>query len=123
MSEKPMEEAVRPTWNTLLVPSVQELVAKKVITEVPERYVRADQQEVIISESDDCPEIPVIDMQRLISEESSASSKELDKLHHACKHWGFFQVFSFLYLLLYLHILLVNESINEKERDMEIMNE
>ncbi|KAI9075856.1 hypothetical protein K1719_042136 [Acacia pycnantha] len=87
MSGKAMEEAGRPKWNSLLVPSVQELT-KKEITEIPNRYVRPDQkQEIIVSESDELPEIPVIDMQRLITD-----SEELAKLHLACKHWGFFQL-------------------------------
>ncbi|XP_028758709.1 protein SRG1-like [Neltuma alba] len=91
MSGKAMEEAAKPKWNSLIVPSVQEL-AKKEITEIPDRYIRPDQQqEIIVSESDDLPEIPVIDMQRLITEES-ASSEELAKLHLACKNWGFFQL-------------------------------
>ncbi|KAI9075866.1 hypothetical protein K1719_042146 [Acacia pycnantha] len=82
-----MEETEKPKWNSLLVPSVQEL-AKKEITEIPDRYVRPDQQEeTIVSESDTLPKIPVIDMQRLITD-----SEELAKLHLACKHWGFFQL-------------------------------
>ncbi|KAI9075882.1 hypothetical protein K1719_042162 [Acacia pycnantha] len=87
MSGEAMEEAVRPKWKSLIVPSVQEL-AKKEIIEIPDRYVRPDQQQwITVSESDDLPEIPVIDMQRLITD-----SDELSKLHLACKHWGFFQL-------------------------------
>ncbi|XP_054811306.1 protein SRG1-like [Prosopis cineraria] len=85
------EERVKPKWNSLLVPSVQELA--KNITEIPDRYVRPDQQQQsIVSESDDLPEIPVIDMQRLITEESTSSEEELAKLHHACRQWGFLQL-------------------------------
>nr|KYP57143.1 Protein SRG1 [Cajanus cajan] len=46
---------------------------------------------VLISEEPNSTlEIPVIDMQNLLSHESGSS--ELDKLHLACKEWGFFQL-------------------------------
>nr|GEV60354.1 protein SRG1-like [Tanacetum cinerariifolium] len=74
--------------SSLLVPSVQEL-AKEAITKVPPRYVRLDQDPPIISPPPSSfPEVPVIDMARL----SAADHLELEKLHLACKDWGFFQI-------------------------------
>ncbi|KAA3476846.1 protein SRG1-like [Gossypium australe] len=69
---------------SLLVPSVQEL-AKKPLKEVPPRYVH-DEDSPIISHSNPLPQVPVIDMQKL------SSQQELEKLHYACKEWGFFQL-------------------------------
>ncbi|KAI4323082.1 hypothetical protein L6164_022717 [Bauhinia variegata] len=75
--------------SSLLVPCVQEL-AKEKTHAIPTRYIRPDHEDSIISEADRLSEIPVIDMQNLVSEESRSS--ELAKLHLACKEWGFFQV-------------------------------
>ncbi|MBA0693700.1 hypothetical protein Goari_004054 [Gossypium aridum] len=71
--------------SSLSVPSVQEL-AKKPLKEVPPRYVRTDEDSPIISHSNPLPQVPVIDMQKL------SSQQELEKLHYACKGWGFFQL-------------------------------
>ena len=81
-----MEQIIKDR-KSLLVPSVQELTKNK-IEAIPSRYCRPDHEDLIISEADGLPELPVIDMQSLLSEES-----ELAKLHLACKEWGFFQVF------------------------------
>ncbi|KAI4323081.1 hypothetical protein L6164_022717 [Bauhinia variegata] len=75
--------------SSLLVPCVQEL-AKEKTHAIPTRYIRPDHEDSIISEADRLSEIPVIDMQNLVSEESRSS--ELAKLHLACKEWGFFQL-------------------------------
>ncbi|KHN36942.1 Protein SRG1 [Glycine soja] len=86
-----MEEINKnPSGTSLLVPSVLEL-AKENLTTVPQRYIQPQHQDmVLISEEDHSTlEIPVIDMHRLLSVESGSS--ELDKLHLACKEWGFFQ--------------------------------
>ncbi|XP_076915316.1 oxoglutarate-dependent flavonoid 7-O-demethylase 1-like [Bidens hawaiensis] len=72
---------------SILVPSVQEL-AKKHPINVPSRYVRHDQEPQVIPSS--LPQVPIIDMERLAFEDSGDS--ELEKLHLACKDWGFFQV-------------------------------
>ncbi|KAK2642686.1 hypothetical protein Ddye_024449 [Dipteronia dyeriana] len=74
---------------TLAVPFVQEL-AKMPLTSVPPRYVHPDQDPPIISLDSSSPQIPVIDMQRLLSEDFMDS--ELQKLDHACTEWGFFQL-------------------------------
>ncbi|KAJ6298249.1 hypothetical protein OIU76_019402 [Salix suchowensis] len=75
--------------SSLLVPCVQEL-AKDPLVAVPPRYIRYDQEHPIIASHDPVPEVPVIDMQRLLDQETMDS--ELGHLHLACKTWGFFQV-------------------------------
>ncbi|KAL2349076.1 hypothetical protein Fmac_003076 [Flemingia macrophylla] len=72
---------------SLLVPSVQEL-AKKPIIQVPERYVRPNQDPPILSNTTSLPQVPIIDLQKLLSDDAI----ELEKLDHACKQWGFFQL-------------------------------
>ncbi|KDP21185.1 hypothetical protein JCGZ_21656 [Jatropha curcas] len=59
---------------------------------VPSRYVRIDQDPQIPTTSDACPppQVPVIDMLKLLSQEFSDS--ELEKLHTACRDFGFFQL-------------------------------
>ena len=81
---------------SLVVPSVQEL-AKQPMTRVPERYVRPNQDPPIVSNTTSLPQVPVIDLNKLLSEDST----ELEKLDHACKEWGFFQgwTYSFLYYI------------------------
>ncbi|KAK0579001.1 hypothetical protein LWI29_019533 [Acer saccharum] len=74
---------------TPAVPFVQEL-AKKPFTSVPPRYVHPDQDPPIISLDSSSPQVPVIDMQRLLSEDFMDS--ELQKLDQACREWGFFQL-------------------------------
>ncbi|TXG47787.1 hypothetical protein EZV62_027081 [Acer yangbiense] len=74
---------------TLAVPFVQEWV-KKPLTSVPPRYVHHDQDPPIISFNSSSPQVPVIDMQRLLSEDFMDS--ELQKLDQACREWGFFQL-------------------------------
>ncbi|KAJ8545367.1 hypothetical protein K7X08_017950 [Anisodus acutangulus] len=72
----------------LLVPSVQEL-AKEHLTNIPERYVRPEQESPAISAGAAVPTVPVIDIQKLKSGDSLDS--ELQKLHSACQQWGFLQ--------------------------------
>lgn len=75
---------------SLVVPSVQELV-KEPLTRIPPRYIRLDQDPPVISSSlSSNPELPIIDMKLLLSPDSVDS--ELEKLHLACRDWGFFQV-------------------------------
>ncbi|PNY02142.1 protein SRG1-like [Trifolium pratense] len=76
---------------SILVPSVQEL-AKEPLTNVPERYVRPDQDTVVLSNTTSLPQIPVIDLGKLLSQDLNLKGHELEKLHYACKEWGFFQV-------------------------------
>ncbi|XVE71545.1 hypothetical protein DITRI_Ditri10aG0159500 [Diplodiscus trichospermus] len=79
-----MKSEVAKLGNSISVPCVQEL-AKKPSTKVPPRYVRTDEDPVVLSETNSLPQVPVIDMQKLFSQ-------ELEQLHHACKEWGFFQL-------------------------------
>ncbi|KAJ6775905.1 OXOGLUTARATE/IRON-DEPENDENT DIOXYGENASE [Salix koriyanagi] len=74
---------------SLAVPCVQDLAKEISPTTVPARYLRLDQEPPIIINNDaaSLPKIPVIDMQRLISDEL-----ELDKMDRACREWGFFQL-------------------------------
>ncbi|KAK6917254.1 Non-hem dioxygenase N-terminal domain [Dillenia turbinata] len=74
---------------SLPVPCVQELAKESLIT-VPPRYICADQEPLHAANTTLLPQIPIIDMRRLLSGE--AMDFELDKLHYACKEWGFFQV-------------------------------
>ncbi|KAI3831889.1 hypothetical protein MKX03_022261 [Papaver bracteatum] len=78
---------------SLFVPSVHEL-AKQLPAEVPARYIRNDLEQLTdlsgVSMIDQT--VPVIDLQNLLSPESIIGQLELDKLHSACKEWGFFQV-------------------------------
>jgi len=79
---------VNKLGSSLLVPSVQELV-KQPITKVPERYVQQNQDPLVVSCTKSIPQVPVIDLNKLLSEKDGT---ELQKLDHACKEWGFFQV-------------------------------
>ena len=81
--------------------SVKELLAKEALTKVPERYVRPDIDPPILSNKDSLPQLPVIDLNKLLAEE--VKGPELEKLDLACKEWGFFQVGIYLHLhLLFL---------------------
>ncbi|KAK7319170.1 hypothetical protein RJT34_03888 [Clitoria ternatea] len=69
------------------VPSVQEL-AKKSLIKVPDQYVIPEGESVLASNATSLPQVPVIDLSKLLSKDL----KELEKLNHACKEWGFFQL-------------------------------
>ncbi|KAK1423668.1 hypothetical protein QVD17_18975 [Tagetes erecta] len=76
---------------SLPVPSVQELITKEPLTKVPPRYIRPDQDSRIIpSPPSSTPQVPIIDMERLLSQDLVQS--EVEKLHLACRDWGFFQL-------------------------------
>ncbi|KAF3442327.1 hypothetical protein FNV43_RR16243 [Rhamnella rubrinervis] len=93
-----MEDNNFSLGRSLLVPSVQEIAKKQSNLTVPSRYIRTDQDPLIPISDDDHAlyfphQIPVIDFQKLMSEESTtACDSELAKLHLACKEWGFFQL-------------------------------
>ncbi|RHN42317.1 putative thebaine 6-O-demethylase [Medicago truncatula] len=76
---------------SILVPSVQEL-AKEQLTKVPERYVLPDHETVVLSNTTSSPQVPVIDLAELLSQDINLKRHELEKLHYACKEWGFFQL-------------------------------
>ncbi|TKY59762.1 Codeine O-demethylase [Spatholobus suberectus] len=73
----------------LVVPSVQEIV-KEGLTRIPDRYVRPHHERPILSTSASLPQVPVIDLSKLLSQD--LKGPELEKLHYACKEWGFFQI-------------------------------
>nr|XP_027085990.1 protein SRG1-like [Coffea arabica] len=81
-----MESGMINLGSSLKVPYVQEL-AKEKFASVPPRYIRPDPTKLHGVSTE---EVPVIDMQRLLSDESV--NPELEKLHFACKEWGFFQL-------------------------------
>ncbi|XP_020222833.1 protein SRG1 [Cajanus cajan] len=74
---------------SLTVPFVQE-IAKEALTSVPERYVRPYHERPILSTTTPLPQIPVIDLSKLLSQD--LKGPELEMLHCACKEWGFFQL-------------------------------
>jgi hypothetical protein len=97
---------------SLLVPSVQEL-AKKNTTEVPEQYLHPNQDPIVVSNT--TLQVPVIDLGKLLCEDAS----ELQKLDHACKEWGFFQVSTItppLNLIIYLYVMKKSDQIIVKQR-------
>ncbi|OIV94304.1 hypothetical protein TanjilG_19310 [Lupinus angustifolius] len=63
-------------------------LAKQPYSEVPKRYVQLDQDPNFVSNAVSLPQVLVIDMNKLLSEDAT----ELEKLDHACKQWGFFQM-------------------------------
>ncbi|KAK4589392.1 hypothetical protein RGQ29_020104 [Quercus rubra] len=84
-----MEEIkVTNMGSSLPVPCVQEL-AKEALTTVPPRYVRLDQDPPFVSEK--LSEILEFSITEILTSKD-LMDKELEKLHHACKHWGFFQL-------------------------------
>ncbi|KAI4313620.1 hypothetical protein L6164_026583 [Bauhinia variegata] len=74
---------------SLPVPCVQEL-AKEPLVRVPERYVRTDLDTSVVSDTSSLPQVPVIDLSKLLSDD--LHGHELKKLDYACKEWGFFQL-------------------------------
>ncbi|KAG6405068.1 hypothetical protein SASPL_132650 [Salvia splendens] len=73
--------------------SLQEMV-KKPIHEIPARYI-VDQEAAISRSSEEisssaAAEIPLLDMESLLNEQTKAS--QLEKLHSTCTQWGIFQL-------------------------------
>ncbi|KAK3431073.1 hypothetical protein EUGRSUZ_E02878 [Eucalyptus grandis] len=90
-----MESQIPPLDSGSSVVSVQELI-KETINTVPERYVRHDQEPLILSDngSTQTSVVPVIDLGKLSSDEI-VGDQELQKLHEACKDLGLFQYLPF----------------------------
>lgn len=82
-----MEAEAQSLGLSLSVPSVQQ-VAKENPNIVPSRYIREDVESPASAKSCSAANVPVIDMQKLLSEES----EEFQKLHLACRDWGFFHL-------------------------------
>ncbi|KAM6540541.1 hypothetical protein CsatB_004988 [Cannabis sativa] len=82
----------------VLVPCLQELAEDPNLVTVPQRYIRYDDETQIQTNSSviSSDEIPVINFQNLLlmseSDNSELYESELNKLHLACKDWGFFQL-------------------------------
>ncbi|KAL6991346.1 hypothetical protein U1Q18_009461 [Sarracenia purpurea var. burkii] len=85
-----MDPKSRRLASTLPVPNVQEL-AQEPLKEIPPRYVRSDQDHPIICDTASLPQLPIINLQNLLGGNDDVNS-ELQKLHLACKDWGFFQL-------------------------------
>ncbi|CAL1390752.1 unnamed protein product [Linum trigynum] len=87
-----MEDVELPKFgSTLPVANVQEL-AKQPLADIPPRYIRPDQQPPP-NAALPLEEVPVIDLQKLLSSSSHHRHvSELDRLHDACQNWGFFQL-------------------------------
>lgn len=81
-----MEKARSLGGSNLEVPNVQDL-AKQQLATLPQRYVYDDIEKISYDSSMILPQLPVIDMEKLLSDDH-----ELQRLHLACKEWGFFQV-------------------------------
>ncbi|XP_031132289.1 codeine O-demethylase-like [Ipomoea triloba] len=83
-----MEADAQTLGLSLPVPSVQQLV-KDNPNAVPSRYIRDGVESPASAKSlTAVNNVPVIDMQKLVSEDS----EEFQKLHLACKDWGFFHL-------------------------------
>ncbi|GLJ27425.1 hypothetical protein SUGI_0538510 [Cryptomeria japonica] len=85
-----------PNWGKSLiaVENVEEL-AKTQLTQVPERYVKSDEERPAIFESatdlfDSEKNSIVIDMSKIAQEQYR--EEEIRKMAKACEEWGFFQV-------------------------------
>ena len=93
-----MEPETAKLGSSLLVDSVKEL-AKEALIKVPERYVHPNIEPPILFHKDTLPQLPIIDLNKLLSEDV----KELEKLDFACKEWGFFQVSIYIFSHLLFH--------------------
>jgi len=80
-----MEEAKsRKLGGSLKVPNVQEL-AKQQLAAVPPRYIRDDIENQSYSSIVILPQVPVIDMKKLLEIGDIDDDSELERLHLACK--------------------------------------
>ncbi|PHT90137.1 Thebaine 6-O-demethylase [Capsicum annuum] len=87
-----MEEArLRKLGGSLRVPNVQRLAMQQ-LAAVPPRYIRNDIENQSYNPSILLPQVPVIDMKELLEIGDGQDDAELERLHLACKEWGFFQV-------------------------------
>lgn len=84
-----MEPKFTSLGSSINVPSVRELANGPLAT-IPDRYMRSDQEPLIMDNSSSSHDIPVINLQCLLAGDSN--DPELHKLHSACKEWGFFQL-------------------------------
>ncbi|KAG7963605.1 hypothetical protein I3843_09G126600 [Carya illinoinensis] len=84
------QEKLQSLGRSIVVPWVQDLAKEKKST-IPPRYVIPHQDPpLIISNTSSLTQLPVIDLQTILSNNDDFS--ELDKLHLASQDWGFFQL-------------------------------
>ncbi|KAH9687827.1 protein SRG1 [Citrus sinensis] len=84
-----METKATVIGSSLVEPSILELANNQPLITVPPRYVCPEIDHPLIRNDDSSTrQLPVIDMHRLLPGDNS----ELEKLDHACKDWGFFQL-------------------------------
>lgn len=86
-----MEQKPATLGSSLAVPYVQELV-KEPLTAIPPRYLRPDQDHPFACNTNLSQQLPIIDMDKLLSDSGDSTHSELENLHLACKDWGFFQL-------------------------------
>ncbi|KAF5475232.1 hypothetical protein F2P56_007062 [Juglans regia] len=84
------QEKLQSLGRSLAVPWVQDLAKEKKSTIPPRYHVMPHQDPPHISNTSSLPQLPVIDLQTLLSNDDDFS--ELDKLHLASQEWGFFQL-------------------------------
>ncbi|KAM3285633.1 hypothetical protein P3S67_024432 [Capsicum chacoense] len=113
-----MDEAnSRKLGSSLKVPVVQEL-AKQQLAAVPLRYIRDDIEKPVLFSSI-FPQVPVIDMEKLLASNGDDNDLELERLHFACKKWGFFQEYIYnTFPVLHYQLSLVNSSLLEKVKSV-----
>ncbi|GLJ33684.1 hypothetical protein SUGI_0676930 [Cryptomeria japonica] len=88
------ESFSNPNWGNdfVAVESVQELALKKP-NEIPQRYIRSEDERPSSTLLPSLLTVPVIDMEKLLlPSDSNERQKEMGILSKACKDWGFFQV-------------------------------
>lgn len=78
--------------NFLAVQSVQELALKKP-NDIPQRYIRSNDERPSSTPLPSLLTVPVIDMEKvLLPSDNHERQKEMGILSKACVDWGFFQV-------------------------------
>ncbi|MFS7962745.1 putative (S)-norcoclaurine synthase [Helianthus anomalus] len=90
--------ATRNLGSSIPVASVKELVAQS-LNAVPERYLRDVDGDCDYPTRDSSLQVPILDMTKLLHPQFH--QLELQKLHHACKHWGIFQVNHLFFLRIF----------------------
>ncbi|KAJ0611943.1 putative (S)-norcoclaurine synthase [Helianthus annuus] len=89
--------ATRNLGSSIPVASVKELVAQS-LDAVPERYLRDVDGDCDYPTGDSSLQVPILDMSKLLHPQFH--QLELQKLHHACKYWGIFQVNHLFFLII-----------------------
>lgn len=109
-----MEPKPTTLGSSLAVPYVQELV-KEPLTAIPPRYLRPDQDPPFACNTNLSQQLPIIDMDKLLSDSGDSTHSELENLHMACRDWGFFQVLCtllFPLMVLYLSVYIFGSNVS-----------